>query len=284
MKTIHIVADALPQAWEQAVTECWQTGSEFRTEYDKPGEPSSRDVLAMIHVTRPFDEPRIHRAFPGGLNDLEKYRAEMLYGVHDHWVDPKLNKWEYTYHQRLYEYKMPDGTVIDQMAAVVGKLRQVSFTRRAQAVTWQAWEDHGVYDPPCLQRLWFREEEGRLNMVAHMRSNDAYKAAFMNMYAFTELQAVVAAELSLQPGQYVHVADSFHIYGSYFRDFSGFLTTLENRGPADRYFNTDFCREFFIEGIDELLAEQDMPPAKKLLLQARLKELVQQSSQPQIQA
>ena len=109
MKSIHIVAHSLPQAWEQAVTECWQQGSEFRTEYDKPGEPSSRDVVALIRVSEPFAQPRIHRAFPGGLNDLEKYRAEMLYGVHDHWVDPSLNKWEYTYHQRLFEYALPGG-------------------------------------------------------------------------------------------------------------------------------------------------------------------------------
>ena len=275
MKSIHVVAKTLPEAWEQGVIECWQQGSEFRTEYDKPEDPSSRDVLATIHALEPFSEPRVHRAFPGGLDDLEKYRAEMLYGVHDHWVDPKLNKWEYTYHQRLCEYTLPDGRVIDQIAAAVEKLGQVSFTRRAQAVTWKVWEDYQVYDPPCLQRLWFRVENERLNMVAHMRSHDAYKAAFMNMYAFTELQAKVAKQLDLHPGEYIHVADSFHIYGSYFQEFSAFLKTLQDRVPEDRYFHSDFCREFFVEGVDLLLAEKDMPPDKKLLLQARRKELAE---------
>ena len=273
MKSIHIITQTLPQAWEQAVAQCWHNGSEFHTEYDQSSAPSSRDVVAMIHVSEPFSQPRIHRAFPGGLNDLEKYRAETLYGVHDHWVDPALNKWEYTYHQRLCEYTLPDGQVVDQIALLTDKLRQVSFTRRAQAVTWKAWEDSTVYDPPCLQRLWFRVEDDRLNMIAHMRSNDAYKAAFMNMYAFTELQAQVAAKLTLQPGEYIHIADSFHIYGSYFQEFAGFLKTLETRSAEDRYFRSDFCREFFLEGLDELLAEEDMPPAKKLLLAARRKEL-----------
>ena len=277
MKSILVVAKTLPQAWEQAVTQCWDNGSQFRTEYDKPDEPSSRDVLATIQALEPFAEPRIHRAFPGGLDDLEKYRAEMLYGVHDHWVDPKRNKWEYTYHQRLFEYTMPDGRVVDQIAAAVDKLREVSFTRRAQAVTWKAWEDHQVYDPPCLQRIWFRVENDRLNMVAHMRSNDAYKAAFMNMYAFTELQAQIAKQLDLKPGEYIHVADSFHIYGSYFQEFSAFLKTLDDRTPEQRYSHSDFCREFFIEGIDQLLTENDMPSDKKLLLQARKNELLQLS-------
>ncbi len=275
MKSIHIIAKTLPQAWEQAVIESWQHGSEFRTEYDKPTEPSSRDVVATIHALEPFAEPRVHRAFPGGLNDLEKYRAEILYGVHDHWVAPQANKWEYTYHQRLFEYTLPDGRLTDQIAAVVDKLRQVSFTRRAQAVTWKAWEDHQVYDPPCLQRLWFRVENDQLNMIAHMRSNDAYKAAFMNMYAFTELQAEIAKQLDLQPGEYIHIADSFHIYGSYFQEFSAFLKTLQDRSDEQRYFHSDFCREFFVEGIEQLLAEKDMPSDKRVLLQARLKELVE---------
>ena len=273
MKSIHVIAQTLAQAWEQALCQCWQEGSEFRTEYDKPGDPSSRDTLAVIHVLKPFDQPRVHRAFPGGLNDLEKYRAEMLYGVHDHWVDPQVNKWEYTYYQRLSEYALPQGQVIDQMAAVVAKLRQASFTRRAQAVTWQAWQDPQFLHPPCLQRLWFRVEDQRLNMVAHMRSNDAYKAAFMNMYAFTEVQAEVAKQLDLPSGEYIHIADSFHIYGSYFQEFAAFLKTLEKRSPEERYFDSDFCREFFIEGLDQLLPEQDMPSAKKVLLRARKKEL-----------
>lgn len=274
MKSIHVIAEKLPQAWEQAVAECWQTGSEFRTEYDQPGQPSSRDVVATIHVLQPFSEPRIHRAFPGGLNDLEKYRAEMIYGVHDHWVDPAVGKWEYTYHQRLREYSLPGGDTVDQIATAVEKLRRVSFTRRAQAVTWKAWEDSGVYDPPCLQRLWFRVEGDKLNMIAHMRSNDAYKAGFMNMYAFTELQADVAKQLDLAPGEYLHIADSFHIYGSYFEEFAGFQKTLASRSEEDRYFDSAFCREFFVEGIDELLAEEDMPAAKKKILQTRRQELV----------
>ena len=58
MKSIHIIAQTLPQAWEQAVAQCWHSGSEFRTEYDKPGQPGSRDVIAMIHVSEPFSEPR----------------------------------------------------------------------------------------------------------------------------------------------------------------------------------------------------------------------------------
>ncbi|MBI5723480.1 MAG: hypothetical protein HZA50_05940 [Planctomycetes bacterium] len=273
MKSIHVVEDSLPLAWEKAVIACWEQGESFPTEYDKPGDPHSRDVTALIHVRRPFDEPRLHRAFPAGLDDLEKYRCEVLHGVHNHWIDPTVGKWEYTYHERLFEYRLPDGKIFDQIAGAIEKLRQAPHTRRAQAVTWQVWNDMNIADPACLQLIWFRISGGRLHMNVHMRSNDAFKAAFMNMYAFTELQRQAAHELGVQPGEYMHIADSFHIYGSYFADFEGFLNTVKTRKPEDRVYTTDFARDFFIDGCDALLAEPDMPEPKKELVRKRRAEL-----------
>ncbi len=273
MKSIHIVEPSLPLAWEKAVVACWYDGESFRTEYDRPDDPPSKDVAAMIHVTAPFVEPRIHRAFPGGLDDLEKYRSEVLYGVHNHWVDPSVGKWEYTYHERMFEYDVPGVGVTDQIAGVIEKLKASGHTRRAQAVTWQVWNDMNIDDPACLQRMWFRIADGKLNMTAHMRSNDAFKAAFMNMHAFTELQRMVAAEVGVAPGEYIHIADSFHIYGSYFSEFEGFLKTVQQRDPEDRVYTSDFANDFFVDGCDALLAEDDMPVAKKAMVEARKAEL-----------
>ena len=67
------------------------------------------------------------------------------------------------------------------------------YTRRAQAITWDPELDAKHHEPPCLQRLWFRiledPEKGLvLNMNTHWRSRDAYKAAFMNIFALTDLR------------------------------------------------------------------------------------------------
>jgi len=277
MKTIHVIARTLPEGWETAVRRCWEEGVPFRTQYDRPGDPESRDVACLIHVTEPFAEPRIHKAFPAGLEDLEVYRAEVLYGVHDHWIAPEEGKWEYTYHERLRAYRVPGRETIDQVAEVVRMLRQTPHSRRAQAVTWQAWRDLGIADPACLQRMWFRVEEPegeaapRLNLAVHIRSNDAFKAAFMNMYAFTELQRQVAGEVGVAPGEYVHVADSFHIYGSYFDEFESFLKMLEAR--PDRTFTSAFAQPVFADGVRRLLAEDDLPEETRPVLEHRLAEL-----------
>ncbi len=229
LPVVHVVADNLPAAWEQAVVQTWEHGASIPTQYDQPDDPPSRDATAVIVVRKPLDDPRIHRALPGGLEDLEVYRQEVIEGIHDHWIDPAAGKWQYTYHQRLCAYSVPGlQEPIDQIAYIVEAL---------------VWEDAGFEHPACLQRLWFRLFGDELVLNAHMRSNDAFKAAFMNMYVFTELQRVVAERLSdclgrtIRAGQYTHIADSFHIYGSYFREFKGFLETLQKRTFQQRVYN-----------------------------------------------
>ncbi|NLF32788.1 MAG: hypothetical protein GX591_18100 [Planctomycetes bacterium] len=165
---------------------------------------------------------------------------------------------------------MPQIGTVDQIAGAIAKLKAVPFTRRAQAVTWQVWNDMNIDDPACLQRMWFRIADGKLHMNIHMRSNDAFKAAFMNMFAFTELQRDMAAELGVEPGEYMHIADSFHIYGSYFNEFEGFLKTVASRPEDQRVYTTDFAREFFIDGCNTLLGETDMPADKQAIVARRL--------------
>jgi len=250
----------LPEAWEKSVLAVWEEGVRLPTEYDHAGDPPSLDATMTLVVEQPFLEPRIHRAFPGAVEDLEKYRLEVVEGVHDHWIRPEEGKWTYTYHKRLFDYLVTDAIQrvdqspfagVDQMAAVVDKLAAVSHSRRAQAITWMPTLDPRTDDPPCLQRLWFRILEDRegcpsLNMNAHWRSRDAYKAAFMNIYALTDLQRIMAERIServgreIRPGRYVDITDSYHIYGSYLKEVEErFLRSLRERSFEDRTWRSD---------------------------------------------
>ncbi len=259
LPVVQITAKTLPEAWEKSVLETWEHGARIATQYDKPGDPVSRDAICVIAVTDPFAEPRIHRAFPGGIVELEAYRQEVVEGIHDHWVDPEAGKWEYTYHERLAAYSVPGlSTPIDQVEYMINALSEAPHTRRAQAITWKPWEDAGIHDPACLQRIWCRIFDDELVMNVHMRSNDAYKAAFMNMYAFTDLQRMVADEVSkrlgrtINVGQYTHIADSYHIYGAYFDEFEGFLNTLKARTFDERTYCTEDVQDITDEAREQI--------------------------------
>jgi len=274
MAAIYVKEELLPKAWEEAVVRCWNEGDRIRTEYDKEADPESRDCTVLIEVEKPFQEPRIHRAFPGGLDDLEIYRQEVSLGIHDHWVDPASGKWSYTYHQRMFAYDLfgEDGArrEIDQFDFIINKLAEAPHSRRAQAITWKPDVDPTVEDPACLQRMWFRIFGDELRLNVHMRSNDAFKATFMNMWAFTDLQRYVAEEVSrklgkeLQLGPYCHIVDSFHIYGSYFGDFKGFLDTLEQRSFEERVWDStsDVVQSSF-DYAQERIAQEREKEAKK---------------------
>ncbi len=71
LPVITVTARTLPEAWEQAVVRTWNEGAAIATQYDKPDDPPSRDATAVVVVEQPFAEPRIHRAFPGGIVELE---------------------------------------------------------------------------------------------------------------------------------------------------------------------------------------------------------------------
>lgn len=236
---LTVTGRTLAEAYEKALVALYTNGGRFRTQYDKPGDPLSIDSTMNITILEPLADPMIHKAFPGGIEDLKEYTMELL-GAKDHWVkninDPNDTRWEYTYHGRLAQYgawkELVDGRskqvgffTINQFDLVIAKLAQQPYTRQAQMITWMPNLDANCYDPPCLQSLWYRileDESGVwwLNCNVRFRSNDAWGANFMNMFGFINVNRdVIASGIAAKSGRKVELgrmnwhADSYHIYG-----------------------------------------------------------------------
>jgi thymidylate synthase len=267
---LFVEGESLAEAWEKSLVSLYQHGCDIKTEYDKPEDPPSKDCSMTIVVHDPLAEPMIHRDFPGGLEDLQEYVLEVLDGIKDHCVrsaaDADDTRWEYTYHQRLFGYDCPGvEQVYDQIELLAARLAKTPYSRRAQAITWKVWEDNFCYDPACLQSIWCRvlpneADDWVLNTNVRFRSNDAYKAAFMNMFALVQLQQRIAERISelagrqVLLGRYVHQADSYHIYGSYFDEFqSRFLKALETRTFERRTFRYEDVKEIMEAAVPGIL-------------------------------
>lgn len=259
--TIAINATCLPEAWEKTVIAVWENGVDVKTQYDKPDDKPSKDATVMITIEDPFAEPRIHKNFPGGPEELESYRQEVVAGIHDHWIDPAAGKWTYTYHERMFAYTpvedLKDANTpkpfipFDQIQYIIDSLADCHHTRRSQAITWMPTADPKTDDPPCLQRVWCRllaDEDGQysLNMNTHWRSRDLYRAWFMNVYALTDLQKIMAEKIAekigapVKVGRYVDICDSLHLYGSYIDEVAIEVEKMkdESKSFMDRAWET----------------------------------------------
>ena len=282
---LSVVGRSLAEAYENALLALYRDGINVGTQYDKPGDPKSLDCTMNITVEEPLSEPMIHKAFPGGIEDLREYVMEVE-GAKDHWCknmnDPDDERWEYTYHGRLAKYgvwrdlvegesKEVGPFVVDQIEYVIQKLVEQPFTRQAQMITWMPSLDLKVFDPPCLQSLWYRILEGddgvwHLNCNVRFRSNDAWGANFMNMFGFVKFnEDVIAAEVAKRSGREVRLArmnwhaDSYHIYGKDLKQAEARLfSKLESSDFEDRVFRMDD------EIISEIYAEAEQAVKDKI--------------------
>jgi thymidylate synthase len=281
---LSVTGRTLAQAYEQALVALYKSGLRIKTQYDNPDDPPSLDATMDVTVLEPEADPMIHRAFPAGIEDLKEYVME-LEGCKDHWVkninDPEDTRWEYTYHGRLAAYGVwrelvagkseeRGGFKVDQIAYIIDKLVAQPFTRQAQAVTWMPNLDPRFYDPPCLQSLWYRIIEDQagvwwLNCNIRFRSNDAWKASFMNMFGFIQFnREIVAAGIAERTNRSVLLgrlnwhADSYHIYGKDLAAAEQMLfSRLDTMKFEERVFNfgDEFIREMY-DGAETAVREK----------------------------
>lgn len=201
MREILATGRTLPEAYHKALVKL-------------SAEPGGECGMTM-EVLNPVQEPRISRLFPGGPYDLMRYVLEMTEGIMDFEVD--RGNWHYTYHQRFAPW-------ID---GAVDELKRDPKSRRACISVRDNEADEGSTDPACLQSMQFMIRDGKLDMHVLFRSNDAVRATFMNAFALIWIQDVIALELDIEPGRYVHRATNFHVYP-------------ESRGTLDAYVKRIF--------------------------------------------
>jgi hypothetical protein len=296
----HVEAESIPEAYYEALKAVHDGGHPMRTQYDRKGpdgafiDPPGRDAKVSIRIRDPFAQPR----YPAlSYCERGKYIAEFL-GAKDHLVVPYLEllamvragkefeatQWPYCYHQRLAAYPRSDGSTLDQLEMMIDKLARDPISRRAIATTRVPEIDLFLSaDLPCLGEVQLRAvEDGKgrlsLNMHAHWRSRDLFKAWGDNLIGITSLQARLAARLARKTGRevvvgpYSEVSGSLHIYG---QDYRG-------KG-MDRFFANYPTRESFVkkartsEGVrdsevipqlEDLLGEStwNFPPAAAALI------------------
>jgi len=210
---------SLPEAYHKALNHLYNNGNEF----DCAAWNTKQVECGMtMMVENAVAEPMISKLFPGDPFALEQYRQEMLDGILDFEIES--GKWDYTYHDRMVRFGICKQ---DQIQFVIDELHKDPSSRRA-VIDVRSELDIRKDEVACLQHIQLTIRDGKLNMFALFRSNDAVKAAFMNAFALIALQKRIADELGVEVGSYIHRANSFHCYERDYKTLEAYANAIEN--------------------------------------------------------
>lgn len=103
---------------------------------------------------------------------------------------------------------------ISQWEYVKRTLQNDSMSRQA-LIHIKPVQIQSTKDVVCTTILQFMIRDNKLDLIVNMRSNDFVKGLTYDVFQFTILQELMAAELGgIQLGRYVHIANNLHIYES----------------------------------------------------------------------
>ena len=118
----------------------------------------------------------------------------------------------------------------DQLENAIRQLSEAPASRRAFIQIFNAEDNAKRHkEVPCTTGLHFLLREGKLHLIADMRSNDAYLGLPHDVFCFTMLQEMVARILAVDLGTYWHRVASMHLYD-------------KDRAAARRYLDEGFQR------------------------------------------
>ena len=107
-------------------------------------------------------------------------------------------------------------------------------------------------DTVCTYFLQFFIRNNKLDMIASMRSNDLLFGTTYDVFMFTFMQELMAAELGIEVGTYKHFASNIHIYKKDMEKINKILEDSPNK------------KTFKFEKIQSDFREKDLPLLLKL--------------------
>ena len=108
-----------------------------------------------------------------------------------------------------------DGSVVDQIAAVVAEIRRNPDSRRLLVSAWNVGELPRMALAPCHALFQFYVAEGRLSCQLYQRSGDVFLGVPFNIASYALLTLMVAQVCGLQPGEFIWTGGDCHLYANH---------------------------------------------------------------------
>jgi thymidylate synthase len=143
-----------------------------------------------------------------------QYLKEHGVTIWDEWADEN-GELGPVYGKQWRSWQTPDGRQIDQIAAVIERIRKTPDSRRLIVSAWNVADVDQMALPPCHLLFQFYVADGRLSCQMYQRSADVFLGVPFNIASYALLTLMVAQVTDLQPGEFIHTFGDAHLYNNH---------------------------------------------------------------------
>ncbi len=142
------------------------------------------------------------------------YLKENGVGIWDEWAD-ESGELGPVYGKQWRNWEGKDGKTVDQVADLIGQIKNNPDSRRLIVSAWNVAELPGMALMPCHTLFQFYVADGKLSCQLYQRSADVFLGVPFNIASYALLTMMIAQVCDLQPGEFIHSFGDVHIYNNH---------------------------------------------------------------------
>ena len=143
-----------------------------------------------------------------------RYLKDNNIKIWDEWAD-ESGELGPIYGSQWRSWKTIEGKSIDQIHNLIENLRNNPDSRRHIVSAWNVSEIDKMKLPPCHILFQFYVSDGRLSCQLYQRSADVFLGVPFNIASYSLLIMMVADQLNLDYGEFIHTLGDVHIYDNH---------------------------------------------------------------------
>jgi len=136
--------------------------------------------------------------------------------IWDEWADKDGNLGP-VYGYQWRSWPTPDGKSVDQISAVIDRIKKKPNDRRLIVSAWNVADVDKMALPPCHCLFQFYVANGALSCQLYQRSCDMFLGVPFNIASYALLTMIIAEATGYRPGEFIHTLGDAHIYLNHFQ-------------------------------------------------------------------
>ncbi|MBT2731508.1 thymidylate synthase [Carnobacterium sp. ISL-102] len=130
------------------------------------------------------------------------------------------------------KWKTTQGETIDQLKEVIQQIKTTPDSRRLIVSAWNPEDVPNMALPPCHTLFQFYVADGKLSCQLYQRSADIFLGVPFNIASYALLTHLIAREVGLEVGEFVHTLGDAHLYSNHFEQMKKQLAREPRNFPT----------------------------------------------------